>query len=95
MEFEQRREAEEYLMTIALRLQTRGLRVRTHVVVEDRPEEAILQQAEGEHAGLIALETHGRSGLSRLLHGSTADKVVRGAHVPVLVHRPEKVGPHA
>ena len=61
--------------------------MRTQVVVEDRPAEAILRQADEEQAGLITLETHGRRGLSRLLLGSVADKVVRGAHVPVLVHR--------
>jgi nucleotide-binding universal stress UspA family protein len=38
---------------------------------------------------LIALETHGRSGLARWLVGGVADKVVRGASVPVLLHRPE------
>jgi nucleotide-binding universal stress UspA family protein len=86
-----RAEAEEYLARIARGLESRGLKVRTHVVVEDRPGEAILNEAEDEHAGLIALETHGRGGLSRLLHGSVADKVVRGAHVPVLVHRPVNV----
>ncbi len=86
-----RLEAEDYLAAVARRLQARGLRVRMQVVVEDKPAEAILHQAEAEHAGLITLETHGRGGLSRLLRGSVADKVVRGAHVPVLVHRPVKV----
>ena len=33
---------------------------------------------------------HGRRGLARLVLGSVADKVIRGAHVPVLVHRPVK-----
>jgi nucleotide-binding universal stress UspA family protein len=37
---------------------------------------------------MIALETHGRRGLSRLVLGSVADKVIRGASCPVLVHRP-------
>jgi nucleotide-binding universal stress UspA family protein len=86
-----RREAEEYLAGIAHGLEARGLKVRTHVVVEESPVDAILNEAEDEHAGLIALETHGRGGLSRLLHGSVADKVLRGAHVPVLVHRPVNV----
>jgi nucleotide-binding universal stress UspA family protein len=85
------REAEEYLAAVARRLEARGLKVRTHVVVEDRPEEAILHEAEDDHAGLIAMETHGRGGLSRLFHGSVADKVVRAAHVPILVHRPVSV----
>jgi len=85
------RDADEYLTCIAHSLEARGLKVRTHVVAEDRPALAILNEAEGEHAGLIALETHGRGGLARLFFGSTADKVVRGAHVPVLVQRLAKV----
>jgi nucleotide-binding universal stress UspA family protein len=82
------RETESYLAGIARRLEARGLKVRTHVLVEEKPAEAILHEAEDEHAGLIALETHGRGGLSRLFRGSITDKVVRGAHVPILVHRP-------
>jgi nucleotide-binding universal stress UspA family protein len=84
-------EAETYLAGVARRLEERGLRVRTHVVMEEKPAEGILQEATAEHAGLIAMETHGRGGLSRLFRGSVADKVVRGAHVPVLVHRPVTV----
>jgi nucleotide-binding universal stress UspA family protein len=86
------REAEEYLASIAAGLQEQcpKLQVRTHVVFEDRPAAAILHEAEGEQAGMIAMETHGRSGLARLLHGSVADKVVRSAHVPVLIHGPGK-----
>ena len=57
-------------------------------MVEEKPADAILHEAEDEHAGLIALETHGRGGLSRLFRGSVTDKVVLGAHVPILVHRP-------
>jgi nucleotide-binding universal stress UspA family protein len=83
-----RREAEEGLKAAAARLEARGLRVRTEVIVDDDPAKAILRQAEHGHADLIALETHGRHGLSRLLRGSVADKVVRGAHVPVLVQGP-------
>lgn len=83
-----RKEAESYLVDVATRLRAQGLRVRTQVVVEDQPALAILHEAEAQHAGVIALETHGRRGLSRLILGSVADKVVRGAHVPVLVHRP-------
>jgi nucleotide-binding universal stress UspA family protein len=84
-------EAERYLASIAERVKARGLRVEGHVVFYDRPAEAILHTAEGEQAGLIAMETHGRAGLDGLLHGSIADKVVRGAHGPVLVHRAVQV----
>jgi len=87
MQMRLRREAEESLQAAAARLESRGFRVRTDVIVEDDPARAILREVEREGADMIALETHGRRGLSRLLHGSVADKVVRGAHVPVLVQK--------
>jgi nucleotide-binding universal stress UspA family protein len=37
---------------------------------------------------LVAMATHGRSGVARMLLGSVADKVTRGAGVPVLLRRP-------
>ncbi|MGC3968366.1 MAG: universal stress protein [Pirellulales bacterium] len=43
--------------------------------------------AQTHHADLIVLPSHGRTGLSRLLIGSTAERVVRLAHCPVLVLR--------
>jgi nucleotide-binding universal stress UspA family protein len=85
-----RKDAERYLEDVAARLRARGLRVRTEVVIEDKPALAILNEADREHATMIAMQTHGRRGLSRLVLGSVADKVVRGAHVPVLVQRPLK-----
>ena len=39
-------------------------------------------------ADLVAIETHGRGGLSRLFLGSVADKVLRGSTLPVLLQRP-------
>jgi nucleotide-binding universal stress UspA family protein len=83
-------DAELYLDSIADRVKARGLRVECLVVFYDQPVDAIVHTAEGEQAGLIALETHGRAGLDRLLHGSVTDKVIRGARMPVLVHRPVK-----
>jgi nucleotide-binding universal stress UspA family protein len=80
-------DAEEYLAGVAGRLRARGLQVQTRVAVEEQPAVAILREAAEARAGLIALATHGRRGLSRLFLGSVADKVVRGATVPVLVHR--------
>lgn len=52
----------------------------------------ILRRAELWQADLIALGTHGRRGISRLLLGSTADQVVRAAHCPVLVARTHRPG---
>ncbi|HZY89719.1 MAG TPA: universal stress protein [Gemmataceae bacterium] len=85
-------EAEEYLAGVAGRLRAQGLQVQTRVAVEEQPAVAILREAADARAGLIALGTHGRRGLARLFLGSVADKVVRGAAVPVLVHRCLKTG---
>jgi nucleotide-binding universal stress UspA family protein len=49
----------------------------------------IMDAARARGADLIALATHGRSGLARLLIGSVASKVRRGADMPVLLYRPK------
>jgi len=86
-----REEATAYLNAVAERLRTRALGVEAHVVVEEQAAVGVLCEARACNADLIALETHGRRGLSRLLLGSIADKVIRASHVPVLVHRPVQV----
>ncbi len=83
-----RQEARDYLEGVADGLRARGLKVQTQVAVEMQPAVAILTEAGARGADLIALETHGRRGLARLFLGSVADKVLRGAAVPLLVHRP-------
>lgn len=88
MQTKLRSEAEVYLEATAARLRGRGLTVQTEVLVEDQPAAAILREAEKVKAGLIAVATHARSGLSRMMLGSVADKVIRGAHAPVLVYHP-------
>lgn len=81
-------DAESYLEKVAARVRERGLKVRTRIIVEDNPARGILEEADRQQAGMIAIATHARTGLSRMVVGSVADKVVRGAHVPVLIHHP-------
>ncbi|MDX1673829.1 MAG: universal stress protein [Longimicrobiales bacterium] len=64
-----------------------GREVEVKVEVDYHPAPAILEVAEERDVDLIALGTHGRGGLRRLILGSVADKVIRGTHRPVLVHR--------
>jgi nucleotide-binding universal stress UspA family protein len=86
--YEQRRkEATDYLLKLAESLSSRSLKARTSVLVDEQPALAILNEAKKQGVDLIALETHGRGGLSRFFLGSVADKVIRGAQMPVLVHR--------
>jgi nucleotide-binding universal stress UspA family protein len=53
------------------------------------PEEEIVAYALDEGVDLIAMSTHGRTGLSRLLYGSVAESVLRNTAGAVLVVRPE------
>jgi len=81
-------EAQAYLDSVAKRLQAQSLQVRTKVVLHPRPTVAILEETCKQRIDLIAMETHGRGGLTRSFIGSVADKVLRSASIPVLLHRP-------
>jgi nucleotide-binding universal stress UspA family protein len=81
--------AREYLQHVAARVREHGISVRV-VTIEGRPHVAIVQLAEVEQVDLIVMCTRGQSGLSRWLMGSVADRVVRGASVPVLLVRARK-----
>jgi len=59
-----------------------------HVVHGDDPARAIAEFAERIGADVICIASHGRSGLTRALVGSVADKLLRGSRRPVLVLRP-------
>jgi nucleotide-binding universal stress UspA family protein len=58
-------------------------------VLRGDPAEAILRAAVEESADLIAISTHGRSGLARWLFGSTATKLLEASTIPVLFLRPK------
>ncbi len=81
-----RREAEEYVARIETWLGREGYRVRTKVL-EGLPADAILETALQENVSLVALSTHGRTGLARWVFGSVAEKVLRSSTGPVLVLR--------
>lgn len=77
------------LEAIAEGLREEGHVASSEVEVQARPTRAILDHIERSDPGVIALATHGR-GLSRLLLGSVADKVLRTAARPTLCFRPPR-----
>jgi nucleotide-binding universal stress UspA family protein len=81
-----RAEAEEYLASIAADLRAKGVSVTT-AVRRGEPVAEILAGAREVDADLIAMTTHGRSGLSRLLFGSVAAAVLSHAEIPVFLMR--------
>jgi nucleotide-binding universal stress UspA family protein len=78
--------AEEYLASIAADLRAKGVSVTT-AVRRGEPVAEILAGAREIDADLIAMTTHGRSGLRRLLFGSVAAAVLSQAEVPVFLMR--------
>ncbi len=60
----------------------------TSTVRTGNPHHEILSEAEERRVDLIIVATHGHSGVEHMLFGSTAERVVRHAHCPVLTVRP-------
>ena len=78
--------AQKYIDGHAKHLADQGAKARGRVVVGPTSE-SILKTAQEEGATMIAMTTHGRSGLSRWLMGSVAEQVLRAGTVPVLIVR--------
>lgn len=79
-------QARTRLDAVAKPLRERGLQVET-IALEGYAPTLIEEVARRENVDLIAMGTHGRSGLRRLLLGSTAERVVQHAPCPVLTVR--------
>jgi nucleotide-binding universal stress UspA family protein len=83
-------EALSYLGTIAGKLKEEGnVKVRTEVL-EGPAVEGILGFAHREDVDLIIMSTHGRTGISKLLMGSVAEKVMLTTKRPVMLIKPER-----
>ncbi len=85
-----REEAQRYLDGVADRLRTRGLQVATKVLVGFGVAGALLAQLGRDEYDFVAASTHGAGGFRRMLIGSVADKLVRGATKPVLLVRSDR-----
>jgi len=77
---------ENYLETAGESITGSGVTIKKLVTSGNAAEE-ILKAAGEFDVDLIAMSTHGRSGLRRMAFGSITDKVLRGANVPVLMVR--------
>ena len=87
---ETKKKAIDYLNKAGETLRSKGATVTAKVGIGDASEE-IIKVAEEINADLIAMSTHGRSGLSRWAFGSVTDKVLRrGGRVPILTVRAPK-----
>jgi nucleotide-binding universal stress UspA family protein len=87
-----RRQAEDILNEQSAKIEQEGGKVaEKHLRMAERYRaQQIVQVAEDIGAGLIVVGSRGLGGVRRALMGSVSDSVVRHAHCPVLVVRPEK-----
>jgi universal stress protein A len=91
------------LMALLTADDLKTLGAQPEVRVSSDAARTIVEYAKATHVDLIVVGTHGRGGVSRLMMGSVAEKVVRTAPCPVLVVRPNEhefivpgpVGAHA
>jgi nucleotide-binding universal stress UspA family protein len=93
-EQEQEAPAAQYLGVACDRLREKGTAVRTKVVWGRAPV-VIAAVAEEEAADIIALTTHGRSGITRWVMGSVTDKVLHTSQKPLLLIRAKEEPPKA
>ena len=87
MDAEIRARAEDYLREIASRVNYQGAKVNT-MVISGKAAESLSDYAQESDTDLIVIATHGRSGVSRWIWGSVADRLLRSSKVPVLMVRP-------
>jgi nucleotide-binding universal stress UspA family protein len=79
-------EREDYMNGIKEMLAARGLKVSV-VVLRGRPADEILHYAASNAVDVIVMTTHGRSGFGKFIYGSVTDRVLHGAHTPVMLIR--------
>jgi len=82
--------AYEQVQALTQQLNETGFRVKSEVL-SGAPAESILRLAEETNVDLIAMSTHGRTGLGLALLGSVADEVVCNARAPIFLVPPKAV----
>jgi len=85
-----KKQALDYLHKAGRKLRSRGVVVKSDVVVDRTGRssaEEIIRAEEAINADLVAMSTHGRHGVSRWIFGSVTQKVLEAGKIPVLIVR--------
>jgi len=86
IEAEKKSSAKNYLDQVVGRLKHDGVEFQTEVIV-GTVAESLIDYTEANNIDMILIATHGRSGVSRWVRGSIADRILRGSSIPVLMVR--------
>lgn len=81
---------EEYLKKISDRLKNKGIKFSSKISIGN-PASTIIEYAQEKKIDLIAMSTHGRSGIARWVLGSVTDKVLRESSLPLWLFRSPKM----
>ena len=79
-----RAEAERYLKGIALQISGKGIECET-VVLFGRVPDVLIEYARTSTADLIVMATHARTGISRVIYGSVAERMLQSVGIPILM----------
>jgi len=82
-------EAKKYLADVQSRLDAEGIKVKTELLENNRPADAISDYVRENGIDLIVIATHGYTGLKKLMFGSVALEVMHNSHAAILLIRPE------
>jgi nucleotide-binding universal stress UspA family protein len=86
IEEERKSSAGKYLNDVVDRLRQEGIEYHTEVIVGEVAD-SLMDYSESNDVDLILIATHGRSGISRWVRGSIADRILRASQIPVLMVR--------
>jgi nucleotide-binding universal stress UspA family protein len=81
------RDAQDYVDKVSLRAEQLHVPCTVMTTQSERPAEEIIEASKKHHCDVIFMATHGRKGLTKLLHGSETQQVLAASDVPVLVFR--------
>lgn len=81
--------SKKYLANVKSRIGVKALNVKTVVLTDLKPAQAIINYAQDEDVDLIIIATHGYTGMKKLLLGSVAYRVLHESPVPIILIRPE------
>ena len=79
-------QAEEYLKKVVDQFNQHAVDLKSEVLV-GRIGDSLIDYINSNNFDLVVIASHGRSGLARWVRGSTADKILSGSHIPVLMIR--------
>ena len=86
MEEEEKSSAAKYLKEVTSRVKQGGVEYKTDVLV-GKVADSLAHYVDANEIDLVLIATHGRSGISRWVRGSIADRVLRSSRAPVLMVR--------